>query len=141
MMDLFFSFNGRINRAKFWLGNVALWVVYVILMIVGGGGMMMSFDPNNPQAAGGGMGVMGIVVLIVYIAMMWPALAIGVKRWHDRDKSGWLSAVLLAVFVVGAILTLLAPALATSVSHVNTAQPVVGVPMLVKAGVRGNRFP
>ena len=101
MMDLFFSFNGRINRAKFWLGNVALWVVYVILMIVGGGGMMMSFDPNNPQAAGGGMGVMGIIVLIVYIAMIWPALAIGVKRWHDRDKSGWWVLIALVPIIGG----------------------------------------
>lgn len=89
MKDLFFSFNGRINRAKFWLGNVALIVVYTILMVVGGAGMMAGFDPNNPQASSGGMGVMGIVILIVYIAMIWPSLAIGIKRWHDRDKSGW----------------------------------------------------
>ena len=101
MMDLFFSFNGRINRAKFWLGNVALWVVYVILMIIGGAGMTASFDPNNPQAAGAGMGVMGIIILIVYIAMLWPALAIGVKRWHDRDKSGWWVLIALVPIIGG----------------------------------------
>jgi uncharacterized membrane protein YhaH (DUF805 family) len=100
MMDLFFSFNGRINRAKFWLGNVALWVVYVILMLIGGGGMMMSMDPNAPPS-GAGMGVMGIVVLIIYIAMIWPALAIGIKRWHDRDKSGWWVLIALVPIIGG----------------------------------------
>lgn len=100
MMDLFFSFNGRINRAKFWLGNVALWVVYVILMIVGGGGMMMSMDPNAPPS-GAGIGIMGIIVLIIYIAMIWPALAIGVKRWHDRDKSGWWVLIALVPIIGG----------------------------------------
>ncbi|MBX3500562.1 MAG: DUF805 domain-containing protein [Alphaproteobacteria bacterium] len=100
-MDLFFSFNGRINRAKFWLGTVALFVVYVILMVIGGGGMMMSIDPNNPQAASGGMGIMGIVILIVYIAMIWPSLAIGVKRFHDRDKSGWWVLIALVPIIGG----------------------------------------
>lgn len=101
MKDLFFSFEGRINRAKFWLGNVILWAVYVVLMLLGGGGIMMSMDPNAPQAASGGMGVMGIVVLIIYIATIWPALAIGVKRWHDRDKSGWWVLIALVPIIGG----------------------------------------
>lgn len=27
--------------------------------------------------------------LIVNLLLVWPALAISVKRWHDRGKSGW----------------------------------------------------
>ena len=86
-MDLFLSFKGRINRAKFWLGFLGLMVVYAILGVVAGGAMMASMSGDNPSA--GGMGAMGIVVAIVYLASLWPALAIQVKRWHDRNKSGW----------------------------------------------------
>jgi uncharacterized membrane protein YhaH (DUF805 family) len=25
----------------------------------------------------------------VNLALLWPALAVSVKRWHDRGKSGW----------------------------------------------------
>lgn len=89
MMDLFFSFKGRINRAKFWLGNVALMIVYIILMVISGASMSAVTVSPQGEIQGGGFGVVGIVVMIVYIAMIWPSLAIGVKRWHDRDKSGW----------------------------------------------------
>lgn len=89
MKDLFFSFNGRINRAKFWLGNLALMVVYLILAGISAATMSpMTVSPSG-QVQGGGMGIIGIIILIVYIAMLWPSLAIGIKRWHDRDKSGW----------------------------------------------------
>jgi uncharacterized membrane protein YhaH (DUF805 family) len=30
-------------------------------------------------------GILGIL----YLALIWPSLAISIKRWHDRDKSGW----------------------------------------------------
>jgi uncharacterized membrane protein YhaH (DUF805 family) len=27
--------------------------------------------------------------LVLLIALIWISLALQVKRWHDRDKSGW----------------------------------------------------
>lgn len=101
MKDLFFSFNGRINRAKFWLGNLALMVVYLILAGISAATMStMTVSPSG-QAQGGGMGIIGIIVLIVYIAMIWPSLAIGIKRWHDRDKSGWWVLIALVPIIGG----------------------------------------
>jgi uncharacterized membrane protein YhaH (DUF805 family) len=36
--------------------------------------------------------------LIVHLLLVWPALAVSVKRWHDRDKSGaWVLLNLLPV--------------------------------------------
>jgi len=29
------------------------------------------------------------VFLILSSVLIWPALALHVKRWHDRNKSGW----------------------------------------------------
>jgi len=85
---LLFSFQSRINRAKFWLGAVILWVAYVIL-----GGLF--------YAARDSTGLL-IVLGLIDLALLWPALAVSIKRWHDRDKSGWW--VLIALIpIIGPI--------------------------------------
>jgi uncharacterized membrane protein YhaH (DUF805 family) len=99
-MDLFLSFNGRINRAKWWLGSIAVFVVLVVLMMVlmfavGGS---MTVGPDG-QLQGGG--TMSIISIIVYLAALWPSLALQVKRWHDRDKSGWWVLINLVPFIGG----------------------------------------
>ena len=90
MMDLLFSFNGRINRAKFWLGTVCLLVVYIILAVI-----------SSATMGQDGPGIIGIIVLIIYIAMIWPSVALGVKRFHDRDKSGWWVLISLVPIIGG----------------------------------------
>lgn len=71
---LLFQFDGRINRAKYWAGVGALIVGYIIIAILVG-----VID------SGAVRGILGLL----YLALIWPSLAISIKRWHDRDKSGW----------------------------------------------------
>jgi len=71
---LLFDFNGRINRGKFWLGMVVIYVVPWIFW-------MIALAVNSA--------VIYTLLGLVYLLIIWPALAISVKRWHDRDKSGW----------------------------------------------------
>lgn len=71
-MHLFFQFDGRINRAKWWIGVIVLWVVQGIVYAIFG------FDET-------GLGIAGLISLV----LLWPSLAISIKRFHDRDKSGW----------------------------------------------------
>lgn len=99
-MDLFLSFNGRINRQKWWLGSLAVMVTLVVLMMIlmfalGGG---MTVGPDG-QLQGGG--AITVVSIIVYLAALWPSLALQVKRWHDRDKSGWWVLINLVPFIGG----------------------------------------
>ena len=36
------------------------------------------------------LSVLAALFLIVgYIALIWVSFALPIKRWHDRDKSGW----------------------------------------------------
>ena len=87
MQSLLFSFQGRINRAKFWLVHLAAWVVIAVVFAAVFGGAAMTSDP---AAAMGSIGAIGIIVmLVVYVLALWISLAIAVKRWHDRNKSGW----------------------------------------------------
>jgi uncharacterized membrane protein YhaH (DUF805 family) len=73
LMQLLFSFNGRISRQPFWLFVLAVFVVQVVLVLL--------VDPEGSL----GVTVLGLFSLLV----IWPSLAVQVKRWHDRDKSGW----------------------------------------------------
>ncbi len=99
-MDLFLSFNGRINRAKWWLGSIVVFVVlvvlYTILMFVVGGGMTV-----NPDGTVSGGGAMTVVSIVIYLAALWPSLALQIKRWHDRDKSGWWVLINFVPFIGG----------------------------------------
>lgn len=88
-----FGFSGRINRAKYWLGAV-LWTVaffigfLAILSVVGHGFWALSADNVGGFLANLGLGIILLVVLVV--PMMISGCAIGVKRLHDRNRSGWL---------------------------------------------------
>jgi uncharacterized membrane protein YhaH (DUF805 family) len=78
------SFDGRISRQPFWLGTLALFGANIVVSIVLGGG------------------VLGVILGLVLI---YPSLAVSVKRWHDRGKSGWWVLVAL-IPVIGWIWTL-----------------------------------
>ena len=94
MQSLLFSFQGRINRAKFWLVHVAMWVVVAIVFSVILGSAAMSSDPQAALQSVGAVG--GIILLVVYTLALWIGLAIAAKRWHDRNKTAWW---ILIVFV------------------------------------------
>jgi len=86
--NLLFSFNGRINRGKYWLAVLVYfvaWIVFGAVAIAWLGG----FDPDSLFSfAGRALGVWLLGLLLV-IACTWSGLATGIKRLHDRDKSGW----------------------------------------------------
>lgn len=99
MQRLLFSFQGRVNRAKFWLVSIAMWVVMMVVFGVIFGGAAMSSDPAAAMSSIGLVG--GIVLLIVYVLVLWIGLALGVKRWHDRNKSGWWILIIFVPFIGG----------------------------------------
>ena len=76
--------RGRIGRRKWWLWGVAMplgMAVYftVLLRVVG-------VTPRYTDVLVNGL-------------LFWPAIAVSVKRWHDRDKSGWWVLVALVPLV------------------------------------------
>jgi uncharacterized membrane protein YhaH (DUF805 family) len=71
---LFFGLRGRVSRRDYWL--------YGVLTPIG--------------LAALGHALLGIAQVaaahadrVVNLLLVWPVLAVSVKRWHDRDKSGW----------------------------------------------------
>jgi uncharacterized membrane protein YhaH (DUF805 family) len=71
---LFTSFEGRINRAKYWVGIVILSVVWIILGFV----IITIF----------GHIIGAVLVTLIMLALFYAFYAVAAKRFQDRDKPG-----------------------------------------------------
>lgn len=71
----YINFEGRSNRGEYWWAFLAVILVSLVLGVVDG-----------ILTAGGGMPILG---MIFSLATLVPGIAIGVRRLHDIDKSGW----------------------------------------------------
>ena len=78
---LLFKFDGRINRAKFWAGIAATWAISIGLWILIGVAFAANVSAINV--------IVWLLAIAGYVAIIWMGLAISIKRWHDRGKSGW----------------------------------------------------
>src|SRR5690349_7411343 len=89
---LFVSFSGRIRRLHWWLGSLGAAVVYFAFLFVAGivmgaAGILRFNDAG--ELVGDGASVVGAISICGYIFLIWAQIALSVKRYHDRDKSGW----------------------------------------------------
>ncbi len=105
--NLYMNYEGRINRQPFWLGLLALiivqWIVIFIVSMLLGVSMMGNIDPNMAPDVAASMAMKAMIpIWIVSLLFLYPVLAVYTKRWHDRDKSGWWSLIIL-VPIIGAI--------------------------------------
>lgn len=95
LANLLFGFQGRINRAQYWLGGIGAGAGAAVLIFCIA--LITAPAPDLPKGAGGEMRVMAAVLFgLVMVGLMWCALALQVKRFHDRGKSGYWSAVAFA---------------------------------------------
>ncbi len=88
---LFTSLQGRINRAKFWAG---VGVMFAGAIIAGALDNVLGLTIGDLPY--------GVIYIIYSIALIWPAITLYAKRWHDRDKSGWWTLIAFVPFI-GAI--------------------------------------
>jgi uncharacterized membrane protein YhaH (DUF805 family) len=100
---LLFSLKGRISRRSWWLWGAAVMIgmamyLTVVLRVAG-----VTKEHTD---------------LLVNLLLLWPALAISVKRWHDRDKPGWW-ALIAFVPVIGWIWVLIENGLLRGTAGVN----------------------
>lgn len=81
---LLFSFEGRVNRQPYWMFVLAVVAVSFVLV-----GVSMAIGEK-----------VGTILLVLFqLLVLWSALAIQVKRWHDRDKSAWWLLMNLVPFI------------------------------------------
>ena len=89
--EILFGFRGRVPRKVFWLYGVLgpLLVSVMAEMLLG----IVGVSARRTE-------------LITTALLVWPCAAVGVKRWHDRDRSGWWVLIYL-IPLVGVLWTLL----------------------------------
>ena len=78
------TFSGRASRPEYWW-----WVLSVILVMIVAGFLdafviapLLGFDAGD-EAAGQPLSV------IISLAILIPNIAVGVRRLHDIDRTGW----------------------------------------------------
>ena len=82
---LYTSFDGRLNRKPFWIASLIMMAAAIVIALI----VVAPFAIVSPGAG-------AFVSLILTLALLYPVLALGVKRLHDRGKSGQLMAVFIA---------------------------------------------
>ena len=95
------DFQGRARRSEFWLFWLFCFVVGFVLQMVGGmmGG---AADPSNPMAMYSSPA--GIVLLLFWLAVLIPSIAVAVRRLHDTNRSGWWLLIALIPFIGALVL-------------------------------------
>lgn len=77
LLKLFFSFHGRVGRGDWWYAVLLLLSVFVVLFV--------ALDALGLRMA----------TWVLYVPLYWALLAVSIKRFHDRARSGWWLVLLL----------------------------------------------
>ena len=87
------EFSGRTRRKEYWMFVLFYLIAFVALSIVEGVlGMAGSVGPYGPLTA------------IFLLAVIIPSIAVGIRRLHDTDRSGWWLLIALVPLIGGLIL-------------------------------------
>ncbi len=92
------NFQGRSRRAEYWWPALFFFLITIAAYFVAGIFVAM----------GDATAIIGGLVMIVYylfvLAILVPYIAVGVRRLHDKDMTGWL--MLLAIVPFGGLVLL-----------------------------------
>jgi uncharacterized membrane protein YhaH (DUF805 family) len=86
------DFSGRARRKEYWMFFLFNIIICIVLGIIDG-------------VAGMNLGGMGLLGLVYSLAILVPSIAVGIRRLHDIDKSGWW-VLIIFVPLIGAIVLL-----------------------------------
>lgn len=93
----FFSFKGRLNRESYILRSIAIILTLTILAAATGWGILGGLTLSSPEIAIFSM----VLFFVMYVILLVSEVSLGVRRFHDLNKSGWY--VLLCILVIPSI--------------------------------------
>ncbi len=78
--NLFLSAQGRINRQPYIIGVIIIFVIEVVINVAA--------EATQIPA-----------LMILYVIPLWMSIMAGIKRCHDRGRSGWFLLIALIPLV------------------------------------------
>ena len=107
--NVLFSFDGRIGRKMLWIYSIIWFLLIVVFAVLAGVGLMAyvhAADPSLtvPEVVERTKELAPWVKLALGIVLMYPWVALGAKRFHDRGKPTWLALVGAAAYILLALL-------------------------------------
>src|SRR4051812_13203192 len=84
------DFSGRSSRAEFWWFFLFTMLTYLLLAFAVGlavGGMSAMGPGNGGLALAAG--AFGLMMILYWLALLVPMMAVQVRRLHDTNRSGW----------------------------------------------------
>ena len=87
VLERYAKFDGRAGRGEFWWFFLANIVIYIALLILA-------------QISG----LFMILYFLYALAVIVPNIAVGIRRLHDTDKSGWFLLISFVPLIGGIIL-------------------------------------
>lgn len=84
------EFSGRSRRKEYWMFTLLMVIVYsaAAVLMFAGGFMNALSGAENPEF-GPLFWLGGAIALIFFLVSFVPAIAVTIRRLHDRDMSGW----------------------------------------------------
>ena len=89
------EFSGRSQRKEYWMYTLFLFIVSIVIGIIEG------ILGINTMIGG----VYGPLTVLLLLGTLVPSIAVGIRRLHDTDRSGWWLLIAL-VPLIGAIVLL-----------------------------------
>ncbi len=101
----YFEFTGRSCRREYWmfalLNVIVVMALLMLMAVTGGAGSLLNQDGSGDGAPFGFlMGGVGLVIMLWALIVFIPSIAVTVRRFHDRDMSGWW----YVAFVLGGLI-------------------------------------
>ena len=102
------NFSGRAPRAEFWWFFLFAMIVYLALWVVAFAVVGGVASSQNGLSIGmiGAFGAVGILMILFWLALLIPTIAVQARRLHDTGRSGWWLGAFYLLYVVYLAMTL-----------------------------------
>ena len=84
----YFDFEGRASKSEFWF-----FYLFVVIVFFGAGILLGVFLPADESYD-------TLVLLVIYLPLLIPSIAVTARRIHDFGKSGWMQCIFIPGFII-----------------------------------------
>jgi uncharacterized membrane protein YhaH (DUF805 family) len=100
-MNYLFGIQGRIGRLQWWGGQCIILMLFVAPLLMLGIGIGDMSEERVQQIIANNAVALIAAILAIYALAVWMNVATTVKRYHDRNKSGFWFLVIFIPFIGG----------------------------------------